>query len=182
MSSSVSASQLSKGSKASWNFPQCNRASCSCAILWATYMLPGHGHTGHHQSCICTSATCPDQFTAKTALLGPRSHSVRKDINEGAMLASWDVSPDCICMPSSPLVFMTSPILSRIAAGYSCLSLPSPCCLLASLKMYGGHSASENPVSADLTIHRYRGDPLYVVSGGSQQPPLLGHTKQVRPL
>lgn len=36
MSSSVSASQLSNGSRASWNFPQRSRASCSWAILWAT--------------------------------------------------------------------------------------------------------------------------------------------------
>lgn len=36
MSSSVSASQLSSGSRASWNFPQCNRASCSWATRWAT--------------------------------------------------------------------------------------------------------------------------------------------------
>lgn len=36
-SSSVSLSQLSRGSRASWNFPQCNRASCSWAIRSATW-------------------------------------------------------------------------------------------------------------------------------------------------
>lgn len=35
-SSSVSLSQLSRGSSASWNFPQCNRASCNWAIRSAT--------------------------------------------------------------------------------------------------------------------------------------------------
>lgn len=42
MSSSVSASQLSRGSRASWNFPQWSKASCSWAILWATCVLTKH--------------------------------------------------------------------------------------------------------------------------------------------
>lgn len=36
-SSSVSVSQLNKGSRASWNFPQCNKASCSWAMRSATW-------------------------------------------------------------------------------------------------------------------------------------------------
>lgn len=49
-SSSVSLSQLRRGSRASWNFPQCNRASCSWAILSATWKQrpsgasPGFSH------------------------------------------------------------------------------------------------------------------------------------------
>lgn len=46
MSSSVSVSQLSSDSRASWNLPQCNRASCSWAERSA--ICKPHGkHRGH---------------------------------------------------------------------------------------------------------------------------------------
>lgn len=41
-SSSVSLNQLNKGSRASWNFPQCNKASCSWAMRSATWRRRRH--------------------------------------------------------------------------------------------------------------------------------------------
>lgn len=39
--SSVSMSQLSRDSRASWNLPQWRRASCNCAARWATWKTVG---------------------------------------------------------------------------------------------------------------------------------------------
>lgn len=54
-SSSVSLSQLRRGSKASWNFPQCNRASCNWAIRSATWGWGGGEDDGHPRTETKTS-------------------------------------------------------------------------------------------------------------------------------